>query len=466
MKKKVLITFLLLSMLPAGSQENFYDSLQKKFNAAVTPRERFDLLHQMAEGLFRGANAKIDTLCLQMLRIAQDEENDSLLAISYNWLGNYFSWTSNYKQALEYFLKGVPLAEKVNDKRRLSSLYIDISIIHSSINDPGEQIKYIRLASDNLPDPSSPVFPFMEIQVKSLFAKYYLANKQSDSALYYARAVEQINLKLKNIFFETMSNSLLGNIYEQQNNYDLAELYHKKSIAVLDSMPQLAAVAFQRNSYSEFLINQNKMDAALIHARHSLVYGKGINSNEIALAAAGYLQNIYDKLGKTDSAYYYSRLKAALKDSVFSREKINQIQSLTFAEKLRARDEELKNMAAEGALQREIQYLFISIAILLLAILFLLLSHSIIVNEAMIKFIGIMVLLIFFEFINLLIHPFLGKITHHSPLLMLLIMVGIAALLVPLHHKIEKWITHQLVEKNKRIRLAAARRTIEKLEKN
>jgi NADH:ubiquinone oxidoreductase subunit 3 (subunit A) len=86
------------------------------------------------------------------------------------------------------------------------------------------------------------------------------------------------------------------------------------------------------------------------------------------------------------------------------------------------------------------------------------------VNEAMIKFIGIMVLLIVFEFINLLIHPFLGEITHHSPLLMLLVMVAIAALLVPLHHRLEKWISHRLVEKNKRIRLEAAKRTIEKLE--
>jgi hypothetical protein len=48
---------------------------------------------------------------------------------------------------------------------------------------------------------------------------------------------------------------------------------------------------------------------------------------------------------------------------------------------------------------------------------------------------------------------------------MLLIMVGIAALLVPLHHKVEKRMTHQLVEKNKRIRLAAAKKTIAQLDK-
>lgn len=73
-------------------------------------------------------------------------------------------------------------------------------------------------------------------------------------------------------------------------------------------------------------------------------------------------------------------------------------------------------------------------------------------------------MLIVFEFINLLLHPYLGEITHHSPLRMLLIMVCIAALLSPLHYRIEHWITHKLVEKNNRIRLAIAKKTIEKLE--
>ncbi|MDZ4824527.1 MAG: hypothetical protein SH856_13800 [Flavobacteriales bacterium] len=49
---------------------------------------------------------------------------------------------------------------------------------------------------------------------------------------------------------------------------------------------------------------------------------------------------------------------------------------------------------------------------------------------------------------------------------MLLALVCVAALLVPLHHSVEKWATHKLVAKHKQIRLPAAKRTIEKLENN
>ena len=83
----------------------------------------------------------------------------------------------------------------------------------------------------------------------------------------------------------------------------------------------------------------------------------------------------------------------------------------------------------------------------------------------MIEFLGVVALLIVFEFINLLLHPFLEGITHHSPVLMLLALVCIAALLAPLHHKTENWATHKLVEKNKLMRLAAAKKTIEQLAK-
>jgi len=49
-------------------------------------------------------------------------------------------------------------------------------------------------------------------------------------------------------------------------------------------------------------------------------------------------------------------------------------------------------------------------------------------------------------------------------LLMLLSLVGLAAIIIPFHHKLEHWAVNKLVENNKRARLEAAKRTIEQLE--
>ena len=81
-------------------------------------------------------------------------------------------------------------------------------------------------------------------------------------------------------------------------------------------------------------------------------------------------------------------------------------------------------------------------------------------KENFIRFFGIIALLLVFEFINLFIHPFLGELTGHSPLRMFLILVFIAALIVPAHHRLERWMIDGLVQKNKMIRLAEAKKTI------
>ena len=98
--------------------------------------------------------------------------------------------------------------------------------------------------------------------------------------------------------------------------------------------------------------------------------------------------------------------------------------------------------------------------------IFILFSRKHITNTKVIEFLSVVSLLIVFEFLNLLVHPILEKITHHTPLFMLLSLVALASLLIPVHHKLEHWAVNQLVEKNKSTRLAAAKRTVEELENN
>ncbi|MBK8140547.1 MAG: hypothetical protein IPQ25_10860 [Chitinophagaceae bacterium] len=152
-------------------------------------------------------------------------------------------------------------------------------------------------------------------------------------------------------------------------------------------------------------------------------------------------------------------------DSLNSSKANQQILLMTFEEDLRKQEAAAEKIKEEQQRKQNIQYALLALGIISFVILFLALSRRHITNTKVIQFLGVVALLVVFEFLNLLLHPFLERITHHNPILMLLALVCIAALLVPLHHKLEKWATHKLVEKNKAIRLAAAKKTIEELEK-
>src|SRR5207253_7451616 len=140
------------------------------------------------------------------------------------------------------------------------------------------------------------------------------------------------------------------------------------------------------------------------------------------------------------------------------------INNLTFNEDQRQKEKAQQELKNSEDRKNNLQYAAIAIALITFIILFFLLSRSIIVKTKFIEFFGVLGLLAVFEFINLFIHPYLAHATNDSPVLMLAVLIAIGALLIPLHHKLEKWITKIMVEKNKKIRLEAAKKTIATLE--
>ena len=468
MSKKIIILFcLIVSIQTAFAQSKYIDSLRTALANTTKSIDRFSIIVKIAENNLVLQGGSVDTATtMQLLRIAQQLKNDSLLAITYNWIGAYMGFVKGDNTAsLEYYFKALPLAEKVDDKRRISSLYFDIALVYFILQNNEEAGKNIRKGGENLPDPSSPMYSFMLLQYQRNISKYYLLAHQFDSALHFAQALVETSTKLKSLSFSYGAMYLNGSIYEKMGDKEMAEVYFKKAMTMNSVIGSNTNKLDFYEAYIRFLTNNNKIKEAHEQANELMELGRQDNNNNLKLSAARFMQQIFDTLHQTDSAYYYAKMKDDLNASIFSQDNINKTQALAFDDQLRIMEDNAKK--AEEAQQRKenIQYALIALGIISLLMLYLLLSRSFITNSKLIEFFGVIALLIVFEFLNLLLHPFLERVTHHSPVLMLLALVCIAALLVPLHHRVEKWATAKLVEKNKQIRLAAARKTIEQLGK-
>lgn len=451
---------LLIQNSSSHAQSKYADSIKTVLDKTTEPIERFNLHNKLVDDIFTNGSGNIDySSTIEMIRIAQQLNNDSLLAIGYNTIGNYFLINNgDYSNALEYFFKGVPLAENAKDKRRLSSLYIDIAVTYYKLNNPEEQIKYLRKAMANLPAKSSPLYYFMLTQVQVYACRYFILQNKNDSALHYVMALKESNRYLKSPVYNCAAEALMGDIYDQMGDTTLAELHFKNAVRMADSIKYFYIKLSAKTPYIDFLIKNNKIAEAQVQASQLMNMGIEKNNADVKRTAAGFLRKISEHNHRTDSAYYYSLMESAMKDTVFSQNNINKIQSLGVSEELRVIEEEAKRAKEEEKRKHNIQYALIALGIIIFIILFLVLSQSFITNAKLIRFLIVVALLIVFEFLNLLLHPFLEKITHHSPVLMLIALVCIAALLVPLHHRLEKWAAHRLVEKNKQVRLAAVKR--------
>ncbi len=345
-----------------------------------------------------------------------------------------------------------------------------MSLIYFNLQNNQESVNAIRKSGENLPGKSHPLYDFMLAQYQRGLSIYFVLDKKPDSALLYAQQLMLTSRKIKSPLFEFSAAYLHGASYALQGEKDLAETWFKKAEVLSDSLNSPFGLGRFGVSYIPFLISNHRLNEAKMQAQHLLSIGEKSGNNDLKLMGAGFMRQVYDSVHQTDSAYYYSRMEAITNGEIFNQNNINKIQALAFNEQIRQIDEEAKQKAKEETRKQNIQYALIALGIIIFITLFLLLSRTIIVNESLISFFAILGLLVVFEFLNLLIHPWLALYTHESPVLMLLALVLIASLLIPLHHRLEKWIKEKMIEKNKAIRLAAAKKTIrllsdEKLEK-
>ncbi len=174
---------------------------------------------------------------MEMLQIARQLNSDSLLAISYNWLGSYFYYNlGDNTTALQNYYKGIPYAEKVKDQRRLSSLYFDIAVVYFDIQEFDLAFQATQMGKENLPDPSSPMYLFMLVQYQSNITQYYLLKKQADSTYFYARETAKSYEKFDdNISYQVINFTFQAAAYRLKQMPEMAETYFSKALAIINS---------------------------------------------------------------------------------------------------------------------------------------------------------------------------------------------------------------------------------------
>ena len=459
--KKILFSLLSVSfMLNASSQDKTIDSLKTELFRESDLTKKFDLYRIIRRSYsVIGSVDSANNYLAELYKIAALLKNDSLLTISYYETSIFLDYKSDSKEQINYLLKGLKIAEQKYPSI-IYKFYNGLGSAYYDLQDYKQALNYLYKAENLLIKINDPAIS--RSYLYHLFALAYNNLDKMDSALHYANKANEDLLKHPDKERMKGVSTVTGNIYVKLGNDKLAESYFLNGIALIDSAKSYYD-AQALGAYSKLLLKQGRFQPAKYYALNGLEISKSSQAKAPLLGNVQTLRKIYKSLNQPDSAYYYATLELDYRDSLFNREKLNAVKDMTFAEDIRQKEETIKQ--SEEAIQRKhnLQYAAITLGLITFIILFLLLSHSIVASQKLIKFLGILGLLIVFELINLYIHPYLENFTHHSPLLMLTIMVCIAALLIPIHHWLEKWITHRLVEKNKKIRLAAAKKTIIKL---
>lgn len=457
MKRIFLIAVLCSTMAKVSgqtSQTYNIDSLKKILSTELSDTSRVWALNNLGRNIQNSDTTLL--LAEQAVRLSQSIDFKKGEAEALNNIAYWFNQKGNYPAALENYLKSIQLSESINYEAGLKRSFNSISTVYLYLGDYVTSINYARRArrlSLKLSDMNTLAL------AASWLSKAFLELHHRDSALKYAQESYEVATRLKEPLPLYFATARLGEINVVEGNHGLALEYLRLSLRFSKEDGRYFRIAGAHQQLAEIFKNTGEKDSCLWHAKQAFAISRAENLAGSLLSSSLLLSALYEGENDTESLRY-TRFALAAQDSLFSQEKNRQVESLSLSETLRQRDIESLERQAEDERRNNLQYAAIALGLVIFVIVFLLFSHSIIATDGQIKFLGILALLIVFEFINLLLHPFLANITHHSPLMMLIIMVGVAALLIPLHHYLEKSVIQKLLEKNKRIKVKAAKKII------
>ncbi len=375
-------------------------------------------------------------------------------------LGSIFWASSNYPLALHYNLGSLKIREELKDPGAIASCYNNIGNCYVDQGDFKNALLYYYKAeviNHKINNDDGIMTDALNI------GRTYIKMKQYDSALkYFNMSYEIVNNTADKYKGGAEALAGLGNTHLQLGNIPLAREYYKMGIPKATSYQDWFSLALLYQGMGELFEKTNDIDSAAHYAHLALDLSLKNKNQPVVISSALLLSGLSERSNDKDALHYH-KIAMAAKDSTFNTDKAVQLQNLAYIEQERQKEMESVKLKVDAERKTNLQYAAIALGLVIFIILFLLFSHTVVANQKWIKFLGILALLIVFEFINLFLHPYLGNLTNHSPLLMLGIMVCIAALLIPLHHQLEKWITHKLTEKNRKIRLAAAKKIMAEL---
>ena len=434
------------------SQSREIDSLKNKLATTIEDTTRVLALVSLGYYSKHDTAFIVDEEALQLARKIKYKRGEGRALAQF---ANDFISVNNYPKGLQYSLQGLKVFEQIDDKNGIGSSYFNISRVYTARGDYHKAIYYLHNALSVGADTG---WTGLELVYLYLGRNYEKLNKLDSALIYYQRSYEIFS---DNSILLTTLLSSLGDVHAKLGHTELAFAFYRMGMEKRRS--DVGSTEFGRNYYglATLFSQQGNIDSSIYYAQKALEAAK--TNPEMTSKSSILLSQLYEPTDSKQSFYYF-KLATTTKDSTYEAGKLLLLNNMSFNEEQRQKEKAQEEVKARQERNHNLQYAAIAVALITFIILFLVLSRSIIVKQKFIEFFAILGLLSVFEFINLFIHPYLANITNNSPVLMLIILIAIGALLIPLHHKLEKWITKIMIEKNKRIRLAAAKKTIATLE--
>jgi len=440
---------------------------------------------------YKGDDQKAFAFSNQALSIAGNTENDTARVYAYISMGQAYLFMDEKLLSFRNFLEALSIAEKGGDEGLARYVYNYMERFYASIHEYSKAIDYGMKAYAydrkvwNVFDVSAD-----EYQLGDLFAQNKqedLALKMYENAIALADTVHYDLLKLDPYFriFNMYFNShryvkgleyleahqtvldflnkvgyrfyvdqIYGMSFSEQGRFDSAEYYFRRAEPDMEKKANPGGHYDFYSAVGDYHIRRKDYPQAIAYYKKAFAVGEAIKDLDMQQSSAQLLDSIYGLTADYKSARFYNTRYHELKDSLRDMSKEADLLKLEVESDNQRRERLAREEEVRMERRHNVQYMGFTIGLVVLFIILVMLGWFA-VPAGLIRALGFLSFIFLFEFIIMLADKSIARVTHEEPWKVLMIKIGLAAILVPLHHWLEHKVIHYLSHR-KRVGRAAA----------
>ena len=379
---------------------------------------------------------------LNGLQIAEETKIPELRRNCYLYLSNFYSRIDDYDKAIDYYMKAYKELDHVKEKNVPYQRAMDFNALGNLFAYKKSNDIALSYFERSLAMADSLKFSTLKIPGYVSILNQHLRIDQPQKALEYMSSPSGLNLKkfLSNFGMTAQIDQVYAVIYTKLNQFDSAGFYFNRALPYFE---QKTSEANRINFYgqlADYYQKTGNYDKSIEYFQKVKEMGEKNGQLESTRAALKHLDSIYVKKGDFKLANAYNVLYYQYKDSIDKLKKENELTQIAAFDEQQRHERALLEEEEKKIKRNRIQYMGIVIAIGVLFIALVMMGWFK-VSANTIRAIGFFSFLIFFEFLFLIFKKNIYGITHGEPLYDLAFMIGLAAILVPLHH----WLEHKVI---------------------
>lgn len=305
----IFFIFTTFYIYPQPSTKEWIDSL----NTIDNHEKKVDLALKIASQLQDSDwDRAIKYVELAETEAKKTDKADLALAKVYLSAGGIYSSKDVLDITLQYYLKAYEIYKSNNIEDEIVQVENNLAITYGKTNNQEKALKYFLNVyryqkSKNQPEKL--------VKILNNIGTAYLG-KSLDSSLHYYHKADAIAKKLKNNTLTVYVYTNLARAYSLKRDKKNADLYFEKAFLLIDTPIDDSLKAFVFETFSEYNLQEKKLDKVILNAKKSLEYSQGNLFGFSSMRLNKMLYEAYLKMGDYKNAVYYFQQFNKISDSI------------------------------------------------------------------------------------------------------------------------------------------------------